>query len=115
MKTKSIAAFATLLLVASTGVAVAAPAGELYPESVARYQAAPGKTRAQVVEELTQARAAGEIADGEVGYAFGTPAEQNGKQATALAGNNRNRQAVHAEAVQAAHAGYAVSPSLRTN
>ncbi|GAC1414966.1 MAG: hypothetical protein NVSMB6_17210 [Burkholderiaceae bacterium] len=114
MKTKSIAALTSWLLLASTGVAYATPADELFPASSENVQPAPGKTRAQVVAELIAARAAQQVADGEVGYAFGTPAEQAGTQASALAAASRSREAVHAEAVQAAHNGYAVGSSLRT-
>ena len=92
---------ATLVLLASTTPAVAAPGGELYPV-IEHTSALQAKSRAQVMEELARATAAGEIAGGEVGYAFGTRAEQDASRNMAL---RKSRAEVVAELQQALNEG----------
>lgn len=80
----------SLVLFSAAGIAAAAPVNELYPanELAQAAPAAPVVTRSQVIEEFIAARAAGQIADGELGYALGTPAERAGT-ATVIAGKTR--------------------------
>lgn len=150
MTNKSSAALRTALtsfvLLAAAGAANAATVGELYPADQQTQAAAPAvKTRAQVIDELVQARAAGQVASGEVGYAFGTPAEQHAvggksraeviaeyRQAagdgtlvahgevdstptTRLAGSARSRAEVRADAIQSAHSSIAAGNTFRGN
>ncbi len=140
-------ALTTFVLLAAAGTVSAAPVGELYPadqQGQAVPAAAPVKTRAQVIDELVQARAAGQVASGELGYAFGTPAERNAvrgksraeviaeyRQAagdgtlvaqgegestpTRFAGSARSRADVRADAIQSAHSSIAAGNTGRGN
>lgn len=127
-------ALTSLVLLAAAGASQAAPVGELYPVDQ-QAQSAPVavKSRAQVIDELVQAGAAGQVAGGEIGYAFGTPAERNAAggttrnaviaayrqaasdgtlvthgevestPATRIAGSARTRADVRADAIRSAH------------
>jgi hypothetical protein len=67
MNIKPIVALTSLLLSFAT-VAVAAPVNELYP-AAPEASTVTTKTRAAVVRDLVDARATGQIADGELGFA----------------------------------------------
>lgn len=135
----------SLVLLASAGAASAAPVDEVYPSDLQGVATAAVKTRAQIVDELLQARAAGQVASGEIGYAFGTPAERNtvsGKSrtevvadyrqaaangtlvahgeiestpATGLPGSARSRAEVRADAIQSAHSRVAAGNTFLGN
>lgn len=138
-------ALTSLVLLAAAGAASAAPVGELYPAGQLAQTAATVKTRAQVIGELVQARAAGQVASGEIGYAFGTPAERNAvgaksrteviaeyrqaaaegtlvaygeavsTQPTRLTGSARSRADVRADAIQSAHSNAAAGNTFSGN
>lgn len=137
----------SFVLLAAAGAASAAPVGELYlaDQRVQAVPAAAAKTRAQVIDELVQARAAGQVASGEIGYAFGTPTSRNAvagksraeviadyrqaaadgtlvahgevelKAATRLAGSARSRADVRADAVQSARSSAAAGDTFHGN
>jgi hypothetical protein len=105
MKTKNIAAVSTILsalLLSST--AFAASLAETYPDTVVQTTAV--KTRAQVVAELVQAEAAGQLPLTEGNYNIAANA-----QATQYAAGGKTRAQVVAELRQSLSDGTYVAPS----